>query len=373
LSLKKMPIQIPTIRFISLALMILFIALSPCAQQPEPKRLFPVEKESKFGFIDRTGKIVIPLQFDDARDFHEGLALVKTGEKKQFIDTAGRVVIEAKFDIVHDFFEGVAAVNIGETRIPNLGLIRNPGKWGYIEKTGKLVIPMKFTHAEDFSEGLAAVNLGDSDHGAFIDHTGKTVFDVPLDVTVGFHEGLVGVLLRGTVAYYDRTGKKIPISTAYGPKSSSFSEGLLPIEVRDKWGYVDRAGKIVIEPKFEDGESFREGLAPVKVRGEVVWCSADSSGNRSGSSMMWGYIDKTGRIVIPQVLSSAEPFSEGLAAVSKCDEAYFIDKTGKTVISGNFRYASSFSGGLARVSMVVNDAIIDGYVDRTGRVVWPPR
>src|SRR6266705_816605 len=366
-----MPMQIPTIRFISLPLMVLFVVLSPCAQQPEPKRLFPVQKESKFGFIDRTGKVVIPLQFDDARDFHEDLALVKTGEKKLFIDTSGRAVIEAKYDIVHDFFEGLAAVNIGERR-NGIGLIANPGKWGYIDKIGKLVIPMKFTHAEDFSEGLAAVNLGDPDHGAFIDHAGKTVFQVPLDVTIGFHEGLAGVLLRGTVAYYDRTGKKIPISTAYGPKTSSFSEGLLPIEVKDKWGYVDKTGKIVIEPKFEDGESFHEGLAPVKVRGEVVWCPADSSGNRSGSSMMWGYTDKTGRMVIPQVLNSAEPFSEGLAAVSKCDEAYFIDKTGKTVISGNFRYASSFSGGLARVSMVVNDAIIDGYVDRTGRVVWGP-
>jgi DNA-binding transcriptional regulator/RsmH inhibitor MraZ len=366
-----MPMQIPTIRFISLALMVLFVALSPCAQQPEPKRLFPVEKESKFGFIDRAGRVVIPLQFDDARDFHEGLALVKRGEKKLFIDTSGRVVIEAKYDIVHDFSEGLAAVNIGERR-NGIGLIANPGEWGYIDKTGKLVIPMKFTHAEDFSEGLAAVNLGDSDHGAFIDHTGKTIFEVPLDVTVGFHEGLAGVLLRGTVAYYDRTGRKIPISTAYGPKSSSFSEGLLPIEVKDKWGYVDRAGKIVIEPKFEDGESFREGLAPVKVRGEVVWCPPDSSGNRSGSSMMWGYIDKTGRIVIPQVFNYAEPFSEGLAAVSKCDEAYFIDKTGKQVISGKFRETSSFSGGLARVSVLVNGALLDAYVDKTGRIVWGP-
>ena len=357
-------------RFFSLALIVLFVVISPCARQPEPKKLFPVEKESKFGFIDRAGKVVIPLQFDDARDFHEGLALVKTGEKKLFIDTSGRVVIEAKYDVVNNFSEGVAAVNNGQRR-NGIGLIANPGKWGYIDKTGNLVIPMKFTHAEDFSEGLAAVNLGDPDHGAFIDHAGKIVFQVPLDVTVGFHEGLAGVLLRGTVAYYDRTGRKIPISTAYGPKSSSFSEGLLPIEVRDKWGYTDKNGKIVIGPQFEDAESFREGLAPVKVRGEVVWCPADSSGNRSGASMMWGYIDKTGRIVIPQVFNYAETFSEGLAAVSECDEAYFIDKTGKRVISGNFRYASSFSGGLARVETMTSNGLVTSFIDRTGQVVWP--
>src|SRR6266536_220632 len=334
-----MLMQIPKTCLVSSALTILFLALTSFAQQSGTQSLFAVEKDGKWGFIDSTGQIKIPFQVDGANKFREGLALVRSGKKKVFIDTNGKEVIAPEFDIVNDFSEGIAAVNIGQVR-NSIGLIANPG---------------------------------DADHGAFIDHTGKTVFDVPLDVTVGFHEGLVGVLLRGTVTYYDRSGRKIPISTAYGPKTSSFSEGLLPIEVKDKWGYVDKTGKIVIEPKFEDGESFHEGLAPVKVRGEVVWCPADSSGNRSGSSMMWGYTDKTGRMVIPQVLNSAEPFSEGLAAVSKCDEAYFIDKTGKTVISGNFRYASSFSGGLARVSMVVNDAIIDGYVDRTGRVVWPPR
>jgi len=53
----------------------------------------------------------------------------------------------------------------------------------------------------------------------------------------------------------------------------------VPIEVRGKWGFMDRAGKLVIEAKFEDAENFSEGLAPVKVKGEVVWCPADASGN----------------------------------------------------------------------------------------------
>src|SRR4029077_13070084 len=127
-------------------------------------------------------------------------------------------VITAQFDIVDSFSEGLAAVNIGQTRIPNIGLIPNPGKWGYIDKTGKLAIPLKFTHAEDFSEGLAAVT--DGDRGGFVDHSGQMIFAVPLDVTLGFHEGVVGVLLKGTITYFDRTGKKLPIATEYGPKSN---------------------------------------------------------------------------------------------------------------------------------------------------------
>jgi hypothetical protein len=347
----------------------LFVSISR-GQPPESKSLFPVEKDGKFGFIDRTGRVVIPLQFQSANDFHEGLALVTSNGKKMFIDMTGKTVITPQFDIVNDFSEGLAAVNIGQKRIPNLGLISDPGKWGYIDNTGKLVIPMKFTHAEDFSEGLAAVR--DGDRGGFIDHLGKMLFEVPLDVTLGFHEGVVGVLLRGTVTYFDRAGRKISPPIDYGPKSYSFSEGLVPIATKGKWGFMDRTGKLAIEATFEDAESFSEGLAPVKVRSEkTIWCPPDAAGNRSGSTMMWGYIDKTGKTVIPAVFNSAEPFSEGVAMVRKCDEAFFIGKnTGETVISGRFTYASSFSGGLASFQTATTEGMLSGYVNLAGMVVW---
>jgi hypothetical protein len=356
---------------ILLTLLLSTVLLAAQPQSQNAKTFFPVEKNGKWGFIDRTGKIVIPLQFDGANEFHEGLALVTAGGKRLFIDTTGHVVITPQFDIVDNFSEGLAAVNIGQTRIPNLGLISNPGKWGYIDQTGKLVIPLKFTHAEDFSEGLAGVR--DGDRGGFIDHAGKFVFDVPLDVTLGFHEGMVGVLLRGTVTYFDRTGKKIPTPVDYGPKSNSFFEGLVPISIKGKWGFMDRTGKLAIGPQFEDAEDFSEGLAPIKVRSpETVWCPPDASGNRAGAGMMYGYIDKTGKMIVPAVFNSAEPFSEGVAAVSKCDEAFFIDKAGRTVISGGFRYASSFSGGLAHYEIMTESGLQEGYVDKTGKRIWPP-
>jgi hypothetical protein len=343
-----------------------------CLAQPQSRTaLFAVDKDGKSGFIDNTGQIVIPLQFDSANEFSEGLALVTLKGKKFFIDTAGRTVFEAKFDIILDFSEGLAAVNIGEKRIANIGLISEPGKWGYIDKTGKLVIPMKFTHAESFSEGLAAVREGDK--GEFINRDAKPVFDVPLDVTLGFREGVAGVLYHGSVAYYDQTGKKISPPLGYGPKSHSFSEGLVPVEIKEKSGYMDRTGKLVIAAQFEDAEDFSEGLAPVKVRGdETTWCPAEESGSRKGFTMKWGYIDKTGKTVIAPQFESASAFSEGLAAINNCDEAFFIDKTGKRIDLGTYRYASSFVDGLSRVNVMTKQGLLWGYINRGGKLVWGP-
>src|SRR5689334_19110760 len=322
-------------------IVVCLFAFQLCFAQPQSEnQLFLIEKDGKSGFIDRMGKVVIAPQFDRASGFSEGLALVTRNGKKVFIDTSGRTVFEAKFDIVDNFSEGLAAVNIGEKRIPNIGLISDPGKWGYIDKTGKLVVPLKFTHAESFSEGLAAIT--DGDRGTFIDHTGKIIFEVPLDVTLGFHEGIAGVLYRGSLSYVDRTGKKISPPLGYGPKNYSFSEGLVPVEIKGKTGFMDRSGKLAIVPQFEDAEDFSEGLAPVKVRSEeTTWCPREDSGSRKGFTMKWGYVDQKGKFVIPPQFESAAPFSEGLAVIQQCEEAYFIDKNGKVALKADFRYASS--------------------------------
>src|SRR3954447_13271666 len=59
-----------------------------------------VEKDNLFGFIDRTGKVVIPLQFDNALPFSDGLAPVWIGGGTQwgYIDRTGKKVIQPQFE-----------------------------------------------------------------------------------------------------------------------------------------------------------------------------------------------------------------------------------------------------------------------------------
>ena len=97
--------------------------------------LFPVVEHGKWGYIDKTGKIVIPLHYYFAYPFSEGFAFIQQfpnlGGKSirlQFIDKAGLMVMSKAYAFAQPFSEGLAVVAVPGER----GL-------GLIDKTGKMV------------------------------------------------------------------------------------------------------------------------------------------------------------------------------------------------------------------------------------------
>jgi hypothetical protein len=53
------------------------------------KMLFRFVQDGKYGYIDKTGKIVIKPQFDFAESFSEGLAWVSISGKDGYINKTG--------------------------------------------------------------------------------------------------------------------------------------------------------------------------------------------------------------------------------------------------------------------------------------------
>ncbi|MGQ9896475.1 MAG: WG repeat-containing protein, partial [Acidobacteriota bacterium] len=88
------------------------------------------------GYIDNTGNMVIPPQFEDAEDFSEGLAAVKIGNLYGYIDRTGKLVIPAQFSHTHRFMGGVAQVVINK-------------RTGYIDRTGRVLWLQKDSPKED--------------------------------------------------------------------------------------------------------------------------------------------------------------------------------------------------------------------------------
>ena len=184
-----------------------------------------VELNDKCGYIDKTGREVIPLIYDNAYSFSNGLAVVALNGKYGFIDETGREVIPCKYDGARTFSEGFARV-----------LLKN--KYGYIDTTGKEVIPFKYDFAYNFFEGFARVVLNDK-YG-FIDKTGRELTPCKYNYANDFCEGLATVKLNDKFGYIDKTGKEvIPLIYDY---ASEFAAGLASAELHGNWGYIDKQG-----------------------------------------------------------------------------------------------------------------------------------
>ncbi len=142
--------------------------------------------------------------------------------------------------------------------------------------------------------------------------------------------------------------------------AGEFSEGLAPVSYDGtSTGYINQLGELVINPSFSYGGPFRNGLAIVGLPG------VDAN-----QQFLTAFINRDGDFVFGDTrFVAAEPFSEGVAAVSYDGERFgYIDLLGNHVIEPQFADAESFSEGLAPVQF--GDSY--GFIDRTGSFVIEP-
>ncbi len=274
----------------------------------------------KKGFIDTTGQVVVPPQFNIIDAYAEGSASAGFLDTKDmsstsgFIDAYGKFIITPQFEVTSPFQERIACVRLKEI-------------WGYINPQGKFIIPPRFQGAHSFSEGLAAVRI--EEKWGLIDRKGKFVVPAKYDEILGFSDGLCGVKSGGKWGYIDRTGKFI-IALQY-EAARSFVDGLARVRVNGKFGFISKKNKFVIRPQFENLYNFSHQLARAERNGK------------------WGFIDQTGKFVIPAEYEYAGDFSEQLACIKQAGKWGFISTTGAVLIQPQFDQAYSFREGLARV------------------------
>lgn len=88
--------------------------------------LLPVAVQTKWGYVDKTGKFIINPQFDEVGDFSGGLAPVRMNDSWGYIDKTGKYVVNPSYASAKEFHG-------------NLALITNDNLWSYIDQKGKVV------------------------------------------------------------------------------------------------------------------------------------------------------------------------------------------------------------------------------------------
>jgi hypothetical protein len=325
--------------------------------------LLPVMNDSSmWGYIDTTGKLVIPYQYEMAFNFSEERGMVAISVngsyRYSFVDVSGKVFGGWNFVGAMPYSNGYAVVQYDNK---GSGLV-----WAYLDKAGTLSPPMNFKDIRSFSSGIAAVY---KDNGwGFINSNFKEVVRAQYSAIGIFSEGLCAVALGNDTlrrwGYVNTKGHEV---TAIGYlQASKFSDHVAAvcIEVEEKemkkiikkkvYGYIGGNGDFLIPAKYQHAGDFNGGIAKVSLNGNEF------------------FIDIRGNTILTLDSNfTVSDFHQGFAVVKEpSGRTYFIDHTGAVAYDHDFKTITDFNRGY---SFFTQRNGVQGYIDYKGNIIWKSR
>lgn len=207
---------------------------------------FTSYENDKCGYKDHAGNVVIQPQFDGAREFHFGYAVVEKGYRTYYlIDTTGKTVLGRPFHGMHDLGEfGLLAVQ-KDSRAK---------EWSYVDLNGNTVIDTHYVEAYSFVNGLARV----VDR---ISNKSTTYINREFESVAGqfyngrdFSRGLA-VVKTAELSYdgyeeYRFLKKDGSLMGSYANAHSFHESGFAAVaRIKDNnlaWGIIDTQGKVIV-------------------------------------------------------------------------------------------------------------------------------
>jgi hypothetical protein len=275
---------------------------------------------NRIGYLNLNGEVAIAPVFYSAGPFRENVAFVGTQDEKVLIDTTGTIIAR-----------GFMAMNGRYSHFSNgRALVQKEFQYGYINSAGHFVIPPVYDENRDFSNNLAAVKK-DGKWG-FIDTAGMV---------------------------------KVPFQFSKEPKPFSDHRAFVQ-GTNNKWGIIDTTGKLVVAPQYHQAFPFSGGVAVVSVMDERY-------------TETFHIIDVNGKVmktyakapVHAETIMLLSGFTEGLAVASKAYKKGFIDPQGKTVVDFQYRDLHPLQDGMAWFEKYDEKTrkVTKGYLDRTGKII----
>ncbi len=357
---------------------------------------FGFEQSGKIGYLDKTGKIIIPANYDyDSIStnlktypaFNNGYAKVIKDKKQGLIDKSGKIIIPIIHDNITPYtklgnmvlvtktegakkFYGVLSLQNKEIIAPiyedirfdtNLVIVKQNGKWGLFNSTGKQLLLCEYSVLNSYSKNKVLMAEKGNQYG-YIDQTGKWLFEKVKSVFTlyGCYEGMISCKVNNKYGYLDLQGNEV-IITRYDNAMNFESVGLAKVgkykpgsTYSSFYGYVDKKGNEIIPLKYETIGSFNNGLVHVK----------DPETNR------YGFMDKSGKWVIQPVYLEATSFDDFGGAMMKMTDGkyHYIDKSGKDL--GNIDdKGNSVSFGKDGFAVYEQTDLPYVLIDKTGKTL----
>lgn len=277
-----------------LTLMTLSCQLNSQHINGQKKELYPIVENGLWGYIDKSGKVIIKPRFRSAGEFAEGFAPVRLNGTYGYIDNSGGFVIQPKYDVAYSFDNGQAKVYID-------------GKPFFIDYKGKIFFEHRYSEIYGFGENDFSIVETETKKFGLIDKKGQLLVDTTFKQIRDFSNGLSVVIGQHHERYPDDDAEPI-------------------LEI----GVINSNGDYIVPfGKYEDISDFKNGFAKVELIVEY----------QRGYYDHRGVIDTAGnlRFVVPATKwhfdYGNEHYSEGLATV----EIYHVDPNKTNVRSSRDR------------------------------------
>lgn len=317
--------------------------------------------EGKYGFIDKSGKVVIDPMYSEAKLFSEGKAAVRIdkrkpiGEKKEIfiterlwgcIDTKGNKVIDFIFKSIEPFHNNRSFVELDATVERNSDI------------AGEYIKDKDGNWAVDTTKAITGTEIRRTPvtNKYLIDEKGNIISEPLGNVYV------YGTYSKNGLCYVNPSvfGSAFGMSAFYMDMQGNHLEpggNLTEIEIRNELSKPHIIDLLPEDAIITECWRFVSGYAPISA-GEDKWLFVDKNLFICGKDEAnWLYED-------------AYPFSSGFAAVKLNGKYGFIDTNFNLVIPCQFDYVDYFNGPLAFVTNSKEGVTISSYINRNGKIVW---
>jgi hypothetical protein len=175
---------------------------------------------------------------------------------------------------------------------------------------------------------------------------------------------------RGKYGYKDREGfTRIPAK--YDNAAPEFSEGFAWVMSNKKVGYIDQSGKLVIPMVFDGGSNFRSGKAKVQYGDKSLLIDTEGNALINNRKVdLRKYIQTLDRISEETEGSTTQPILRQLVFKTGSNGKYGVQdrRTGEWIVQPKYRYYRPYKSGVA---FVQNDRFLWALIDANGKEITP--
>lgn len=192
-------------------------------------------KNDKYGVLNISGEIVIPFNFDYGRVYANGIIEMqdyKEDVKMTIFESTGKVIAPAgQYDYIHDVSGDLIYVEYGE-------------KVGAIDITGKEIVPFIYTGVRETKNGLATV-ISD-DKSAVINQSGKVILPLDSYGNIVLHDdGYIHVMsMNNKWLLNDYSGNTV-FAGEYD-FISNMSNGYMVVNNQEGYAIINKDGDIIV-------------------------------------------------------------------------------------------------------------------------------